>query len=167
MNQDQAKEQLENLRRYEAIRREQLGTAINLILGLAAAGVAFCLSRMTDKDARFSAPGNSYFLIAISLLVGAVGLGIGATFTRLCDFRLTAKKLRRRLRRAPASELSKLGKYTTALGVWTWGFLHFNLPYFAVALCSWLGRCGCSIGITFILPLKAHSQPLKEPARLS
>jgi hypothetical protein len=120
LTQSDSKDQLENLRRYEALRREQLGAAISLILGLSAAAVGFCISRVVDKDARFSGPGTTCFLIAIGLFIVAVGLGIGATFTRLCDFRLTARKIRRKLRRASAAELSKLKKCTDALGAWTW-----------------------------------------------
>lgn len=120
MTHSDSKDQLENLRRYEALRREQLGAAISLILGLSAAGVGFCISRVVDKDARFSAPGRGYFLIAIIAFAVAVTLGIGATFTRLCDFRLTARKIRRKLRRAPAVELSKLRRRIDALGAWTW-----------------------------------------------
>ena len=145
MTQTDSKDQLETLRRYEALRREQLGAAISLILGLSAAGVGFCISRIVDKDTRFSAPGSYYFLAAVGLFIFAVGLGIGATFTRLCDFRLTAKKLRRKLRRASAAELSKLKKCTDALGAWTWRLftaqsIAFGIGVLLLAVSLWILR---------------------------
>jgi hypothetical protein len=120
---EERKHTRERRNRYETLRREQLGVAINLIMGLAAAGVGFCVSRIADKDAHFSAPGTNYFLAALVVLVLTVALGIVSTWTRLCDFRLTAKVIGEELALTPNREkLVKWRKCTKQLGRWTWRF---------------------------------------------
>jgi hypothetical protein len=119
---EERKHTRERRNRYETLRREQLGAAINLIMGLAAAGVGFCISRIADKDAHFSAPGTNYFLAALVILVITVALGMVSTWTRLCDFRLTAKIIGEELAPTPSqAKLAKWRKCTKHLGRWTWG----------------------------------------------
>ncbi len=95
---DKLKDQLEKLRRYETTRREQLGAALSMILGLAAAAVGFCVSRIADKDSHFSAPGTYFFLGATLTFIITVGICMLTTWTRLLDFRVTTVILRREMK---------------------------------------------------------------------
>jgi ABC-type nickel/cobalt efflux system permease component RcnA len=122
MSEDERKDKLERLRRYETLRREQLGTAITLIQTLAAAGVAFCIAHIADEKTRLANNklGTWLFVIASFMFVATVGLCMLTTFTRLRDFRNTAKKLRAELRDAPDSELKKMRDTNRTLGRRTW-----------------------------------------------
>ena len=94
VNKETKKEELDNLRRYETTRREQLGAAVNLILGLAAAATGFCVSQITAKETHFSAPGTYFFLCATLVFILTVGICMLTMWTRLRNFRATANKLR-------------------------------------------------------------------------
>ncbi len=120
MNAEERKEKTEALIRYESLRRDQLGTAGNLIFLIAAAGVGFCASRIADKDSQFSLPGTYYFLSAAVALVITVAIYMLTTFTRLADFRTTAHKIREELRGKPENELKKLSDKADTLGRRTW-----------------------------------------------
>jgi hypothetical protein len=121
MTDEERTDLLDRLRSYEKLRREQLGTAITLIQGLAAAGVAFCVSHIADEKAQFSdRTGSVLFTLATIMFIATVGLCMLTTFTRLRDFRATAKKLRAELRGVPESELKRLGEQNRKLGRRTW-----------------------------------------------
>lgn len=120
MEPEERKDKIETLRRYEATRREQLGAAVNLIFGLAAAGVGFCVSRIGDKDAHFSSPGTYFFLAAMVAFLATVGLCMLTTWTRLRDFRLTAERIRAELRDRPHVEIQRLRAQADSLGIRTW-----------------------------------------------
>jgi hypothetical protein len=144
MTDEERKDLLERLQRYEKLRREQLGTSITLIQGLAAAGVAFCVSHIADEKVRFTDnTGSILFIVACFLFVVTVGLCMLTTFTRLRDFRETAKKLRAELRGAAASELKLFGDKNRKLGRRTWLLFRaqsvaFLLGVFILALSVWL-----------------------------
>src|ERR1700674_4314139 len=96
MDNEERKDRLADLRRYEDARRKHLGGAINLVFGLATAALGFCGSRLVEKDFTLSAFGSRYFVAATSVFAVAVLISILVTWTRPQDFRGTAKKIRRR-----------------------------------------------------------------------
>lgn len=130
MTEKEREEKMDALKRYEQTRREHLGGAINLIFGLSTAAAGFCLSRITDKDSHFTRPGSYLFVIATIVFIITVGICIASTWTRLRDFRLTARKLRSELRGADTAELNQLGKLTDCLGKWTWWLFYSQLISF-------------------------------------
>jgi hypothetical protein len=144
MTDEERKDLRERLQRYEKLRREQLGTSITLIQGLAAAGVAFCVSHIADEKVRFTdKTGSVLFVVACSLFVLTVGLCMLTTFTRLRDFRGTAKKLRAELDGVAASELKLLADKNRKLGRRTWLLFRvqsvaFLLGVLILALSVWL-----------------------------
>ncbi len=134
MNDEERAEKKDALRRYEQTRREQLGGAINLIFGLSTAAAGFCLSHIADKDSHFSRPGSYFFVLATVIFTLTVGVCIASTWTRLRDFRLTTRKLRRELRGADATELERLGTVTDLLGKWTWRLFYLQLTTFGLGV---------------------------------
>lgn len=134
MNAEERKERENALQRYEEARRNHLGRAINLVFGLATAAAGFCVSHICAKDSQFSRPGSYYFVSATCVFLIVVGVSIGATWTRLRDFRLTAKTIRRELEAAEKSELDQLRSTTHKLGQWTWALFYGQLGAFAVAV---------------------------------
>ena len=131
---EEREEKMDTLRRYEEARREHLGGAINLLFGLATAAAGFCIVHITDRDSEFSHPGSCYFVSATAVFIVTVALCVLATWTRLRDFRLTARKLRRELRGADATELQRLGDTTDSLGKWTWRLFYAQLVAFAIGV---------------------------------
>lgn len=118
---EERQDKLERLRRYETLRREQLGASVTLVQGLAAAGVAFCVSHIADEKAQFTDKlGTVLFILATVVFIVTVGLCMLTTFTRLRDFRNTANKLRGELRNAPESEQKQFGDTAHKLGRRTW-----------------------------------------------
>ncbi len=135
MDEEEREEKKQALRRYEDARREHLGVATNVTFGLAAAGVGFCASLLTGKDAQaLTYPGNYFFLAAMVLFVIAVGLSMLITWVRLQDFRLTARKLRLEPRGDQHS--SKVAKRADFFGKLTWAVYRFQLASFGCAVLS-------------------------------
>ena len=134
MTPEERTEKLDALRRYETTRREQLGAVVNLNFGLATAAAGFCVSHMIDKDAQFSRPGSCYFLAATLVFVLTICLCMLTIWTRLRDFRLTAKKLRDELRGADAKEIQDLKDICDRLGNRTWFLLCAQFITFAIAV---------------------------------
>ena len=134
MNDDERKDKLETLRRYETTRREQLGAAVSITFGLAAAAVGFCVARIADKDSHFSVPGTYYFLSATVVFIITVGLCLFTTWTRLRNFRVTAEKLRGELRDMPAAKLNELSATADKLGLRTWFLFRAQSTCFAVGV---------------------------------
>ena len=150
-NEDDSQEDNEKLqdlterhRRYESLRREQLGSALNLTFGLAVAGVGFCASLVVNKDSKFSYPGTCFFLIATISFMVSVGIGIFANLTRLKDFRLSVKMLKLKKERIKEKDQRKIDELTFAvreyknmtdnLGDQTWCLFRVQQFAFAIAV---------------------------------
>jgi hypothetical protein len=134
MTDQEREEKIDALQRYEQTRREHLGGAVNLVFGLSTAATGFCLSHIIDKDSHFTRPGSYFFVLATVVFILSVGISIASTWTRLRDFRLTARKLRRELRGADAIEVEKLATLTDCLGNWTWRLFYSQLVTFLVGV---------------------------------
>jgi hypothetical protein len=133
MTENERKEKRAALKRYEDMRRQQLGAATNLTFGLAAGGVVFCASLLTTREPAWSSPGNYIFIASAGLFIVAVCLGILISWTRLKDFRLTARKLRLQLRGADQQDIEDLSSQTACLGCLTWSLYRWQLIVFGLA----------------------------------
>ncbi len=65
---------------------------------------------------------------------GTILLCILATFTRLRDFRLTAKKLRAELHNEDKEKIKKFKDGAARMGRWTWRLFYCQLPLFATGV---------------------------------
>lgn len=131
---DEEKDKIERLRRYEDARREHLSGALNLIFGLSAAALGFCVTNITDKNAVFSPPGSYYLVSSTIVFLITVGLCMLTMWTRLRDFRETARILRRELKGASAKELENPRADVENLGIRTWFLLRAQLITFFLGI---------------------------------
>jgi len=135
MTGDEREEKLDALRRYEQLRREQLGSAANLTFALASGGVGFCASLVAGKERMtWTSPANYFFVAASSLFIVAVVLSMCLMWTRLQDFRLTARKLRLELRNGDAQVIERVGQKADCFGKLTWGLYRSQLITFGFAV---------------------------------
>ncbi len=167
MTDEERNDKRDALRRFETLRREQLGAAINLIMGLSAAGVGFCVSRVADKGSHFSMPGACIFLAALVILVFTVAVGIIVTCTRLSDFRLTANVIREELAENPDErKLKEWRGRTHTLGTWTWGLFRTQSIAFGlgvIVLASSIWTLNHDHLFTSIEPVKLLNGEIVEP----
>jgi len=131
---EEREDKIERLRRYEDARREHLSGALNLIFGLSAAALGFCVTNITSRDAVFSIPGSYYLLGSTIAFLITVGLCMLTMWTRLRDFRETARKLRRELRGATNEELEAQRVEIDRLGIRTWFLFRAQLITFFVGV---------------------------------
>src|SRR5262245_13658902 len=108
MDNDQRGKRLADLQRYEALRREHLGTVINLVFALAVAALGYCGSQLAGKESAFSKAEFPWLISSAASFVVTVLVSILATWSRLQDFRLTAQRIRRELRGASDTDLKPL-----------------------------------------------------------
>lgn len=73
------------------------------------------------------------------------------TWTRLRDFRLTVRKLRRELRGGDDDELRRIKTTTDRLGKWTWNLFYAQLVAFAFGIAF--------LSVALILLYKGHVFP--------
>jgi hypothetical protein len=151
MNAEERKEKENALQRYEEARRNQLGGAISLMFGLATAATGFCISQIVSKDSSFSSPGSYWFVSATCVFALTVTVCVAATWTRLRDFRLTAKTVRRELDGATTPEIEKLRTITRRLGDWTW------ILFYAQLIAFFLGVA--LLGVSLVLLYSSHLFP--------
>lgn len=127
-------DKIERLRRYEDARREHLSGALNLVFGLSAAALGFCVTNITNRDAAFSTPGSYYLLASTIAFLITVGLCMLTMWTRLRDFRETARKLRKELRGASDEELKAQRIQIDRLGIRTWFLFRAQLIIFFLGI---------------------------------
>ena len=135
MTDEERADKKDALRRFEQLRREHLGAAVNLTFALASGGVGFCASFLTSKDQlMWTSPANYLFIGASGFFVLAVALSMWLMWTRLQDFRLTSKKLRMELRAEDTDAIKIVGDKTKCLGDLTWGLYRAQLITFGLAV---------------------------------
>jgi len=122
---DSEKQQLTTrIRRWDDIRRNQFGVALTTFTALATGGVGFSAKLIADDKVHFSYWASSWFLI--SALAFGLGLlcGVFATWTRLRDARLTARKLHQQNKGATSDELNSIESKFKFWGSVTWFLFH-------------------------------------------
>jgi len=134
MTDEERRDKLEALRRYEDARREHLSGALNLVFGISAAALGFCVTLVSNEQTGMSAPGSYFLVLATFAFLVAVGLCMLTMWTRLRDFRDTARKLRRELSGAKQEELQALGEHIGRLGKRTWYLFRAHLTALFVGI---------------------------------
>jgi hypothetical protein len=81
--------------RWQGLGIAQLSVAVALVSGFSVAGLGAALSLLQSATFQLSGPFSCSFVFSLFLLLAASFCSIGAVITRLLDFRLTARKVRK------------------------------------------------------------------------
>jgi hypothetical protein len=92
--------------------------------------LGFASSLLTNKDIEWRPPGNYLFATAVLVFMIAVALDICLMWTRLQDFRVTAKKLRLRLGSTDPETLKTISHRAGFFGRLNWGMYRSQLLAF-------------------------------------
>jgi hypothetical protein len=112
------------VRRWDDICRNQFGVALTTFTALATGGVGYSAKLIADEKVHFSCWASFWFLIAaVAFAVGLLG-GVFATWTRLRDARLTARKHNREKEGATIEELKRIEAKFEFWGSVTWFLFH-------------------------------------------
>jgi hypothetical protein len=117
----------DNFQRWQKILIDQLGYALNLVLTLSVAALAYWFQLLRDSDFKPSSTAKVWMIISFSGLALAAGSGLACVLTRLLDFRGTARRARNNPK-APMKGTLRL------LGATTWTFFSGQLASFAVGI---------------------------------
>jgi len=126
----------ERFTRWQAYTISQLTFAINLFTGLAVAALGFALTYVRDNSFSPSRCFAAVFMIGLALLAVSILSGVGATITRLLDFRETASIARRRERPTADGQDIHAGSGAKFLGKATWRFFWLLLASFVFGIAS-------------------------------
>lgn len=135
----EAGESRESFIRWQAILREQLGYAVNLIFTFSTASLGYSLVLLKDTGLVPVGLARSLFWCAVALFSLSVAMGTVGVVTRLNDFRGTAARARARLDELPPGRsrefLVKLGKATwwcfyVQIAAFTFGALALGVSLF-------------------------------------
>lgn len=117
---------------WEDRRREYLGSAIALFLGLSSASLAFCGGLLTQESVKLGGLRTYVFLAAVFFFVLALLASLIVTFTRLHDARATAEIVRKRQEGMAAAYLAELRSGAHRLGTFTWRLLYIQASTFFI-----------------------------------
>jgi len=106
--------------RWQGLAIAQLSVAVALISGLSIAGLGVGLSLLQDREFIQTHPCTVAFMCSLCLLLLAAFGCCGAVITRLLDFRLTARKVRKDQDPEYPLPLSMFGSDSEAFGRATW-----------------------------------------------
>ncbi|OGA53411.1 MAG: hypothetical protein A3F74_05735 [Betaproteobacteria bacterium RIFCSPLOWO2_12_FULL_62_58] len=117
--------------RWQSQSISQLSFSINLLLGLAVAALGFGVALLRDNT--FAPGGIDKWLFIYSVIALACGVlfGVGATVTRLIDFRATAGKIREEEKGGQSGVVSRFEKQARVYGSATWRLFWFLTFSFA------------------------------------
>jgi hypothetical protein len=101
--------QKESFVRWQSITITQLGYALNLTLGFAAASLGFLLTLLKDREFTPSNCGKWAFVVSLLSHLLSMGLGVWCVLNRLADFRETTQIAGDR------AELKRKGKSDTEI----------------------------------------------------
>ncbi|WP_018277070.1 hypothetical protein WKI13_15270 [Teredinibacter turnerae] len=131
MNQNESQD---SFIRWQAITISQLTYALNLILGLSVATLAFQVSLLLNKDFCPVSWQKITFPISMLLLLSSVAFGLWCVINRLKDFQITTKIARKRESGATKEELQTLRDFCTKLGKRTWGIFWCQIGTFGTGV---------------------------------
>lgn len=135
-NQEQPskKKNRESSIRWQGRTIEQLGYALNLLLGLGVAALGFEVSLILNKNFHHTGWQNCILSISLLALVLSVAVGLWCVLNRLHDFRATAETARKRENGASDIELQPLRTLTRTLGKRTWVLFKLQLWTFGLGV---------------------------------
>lgn len=133
--------------RWQGLAIGQLSVSVALISSLALAGLGVGLSLLKDERFALQVPYNLAFGASLFLLVAAIFSSFGAVVSRLLDFRLTARKVRKDARPDYNRPLTFLRSNADQYGSATWRL------FWASCICFALGA---SIFVVSVGSVYAH-----------
>jgi hypothetical protein len=131
--------------KWQGLAIAQLSVAVALISGLSVAGLGVGITLLQNKDFQPIAPFRLAFGGSLLLLLFAAFSSCGAVITRMLDFRLTARKVRKDQKPDYNRPLIIFGLGPDAYGCATWGLFWFSFISFTVGVISLV----VSIGATY------------------
>lgn len=120
--------------RWQGRTIEQLGYALNLILGLSVAALGYELSILLNGDFERAGWQNCLFVISLLFLFLSVAVGLCCVVNRLKDFRATAETAYKREDGASDVKLQPLRTLTCTLGKRTWFLFRCQIVAFGIGI---------------------------------
>jgi hypothetical protein len=118
--------------RWQGLAIGQLSVAVALISGFSVAGLGAALSLLQQEIFPLAGAWRCVFSAALGLLVTAAFLSCAAVITRLLDFRLTAREVRKKQRPAYDKPLTLFGCNSEDYSRFTWRLFWPSCVSFAV-----------------------------------
>jgi hypothetical protein len=120
--------------RWQGLAIAQLSVAVALISGLSVAGIGAGLSLLQQKDFLLCGAYKSIFAWSFVFLLFAAIFSCSAVITRLLDFRLTARKVRKEQKKDYNRALTIFWLGPDAYGRATWGLFWLGCVFFVVGV---------------------------------
>lgn len=112
----------------------QFGYALNLVLGLAIAGIGYETTLILNKELNRAGWQNCLLTISILALILSVGVALWCVVTRLRNFRITAEIARKREDGETDIDLQPLRTKSNNLGEFTWTLFWWQIWSFAIGV---------------------------------
>jgi hypothetical protein len=120
--------------RWQGRTIEQFGYALNLVLGLAIAGMGYEITLILNKEIERASWQNCLLSISLLVLLLSVGAALWCIVTRLRNFRITAEIARKREDGETDIKLQPLRTKSDDFGVFTWMLFWWQIWSFAIGV---------------------------------
>ena len=122
--------------RWQARTIEQLGYANNLLVALGSGGLAFSANLLLGNRLALGVSAFGLLLSAAAFLLVSVLCGLLCVFSRLSDFRVTARIARGKEKGLSKDELSELRSQADSFGKSTWRWFWREVVSFGLGATS-------------------------------
>lgn len=120
--------------RWQAVTIEQFTYAVNLVLGLSTAALAFQVSTLLNQGFNPVSWHKCVFLLSLIALLASSGLGIWCVINRLRSFRATARVARMREQGKSEIEMEPERTLYRKLDEKTWWLFWWQIGMFGVGI---------------------------------
>jgi hypothetical protein len=128
--------------RWQGLGIAQLSVAVALISGFSAAGLSGGVSLLQNKEFLLESPYNLAFASSLFLFVAAAFSSFGAVISRLLDFRLTARKSRKRIVPGYNKPLKLFGCGADEYGAATWRLFWASCIFLSLGAATFVASVG-------------------------
>jgi hypothetical protein len=134
--------------RWQDYLNKQLGYLINLFLTIALGTLGFQIGLAFSQGFKFYGDDKVWYVLSSSLLFLSILFGVGASTSRLVDFRMTTRVIRGTMVGRPQHEIDADRNSALAHGRLTWSALSLQIAVFGLAflflvgfyVCQFLGK---------------------------
>jgi len=134
----------ERYMRWQGLGIAQLSVAVALISGFSVAGLGAGLSLLQSATFQLNVPFSWAFAASLFLFLAASFCSFGAVITRLLDFRLTARKVRKDIKPGYDKPLILFRRNAEQYGCATWRLFWASCLCFAIAVVLLVASVGAA-----------------------
>ena len=130
---DRKKKLKDRFAKWRLLSIDELGKVVNLLIGLSIATLGYQINFLVDES--YSYRGQKFlFILSLTLIFGAIVLGLITSFNRLIDFRWTSQLLKMKMNEESNDDIKEFKARIDKVGERNWYLFSFQIATFGVGI---------------------------------